>query len=383
MKILGGNQVVFYASCPGNLEIQLTDCLEQLEEYMDEKQIYPGSFIRHNLFVRVDNWAAFEKSIPGLEKMAKRRFPLPMIINIIPIAPAMGDVALESTHIQSTAWNCLFKEDQYGSCQHLKHGKNEAVIGSVKVNLGSNLLQNVEQAFETMDILLAKCGMGFQNLVKQWNYIERMLEDDLGIQRYQIFNDIRTKYYDTDFEGIGFPASTEIGLSNGGILIEFFAIKGRDKFCKPLSNPLQKAPHEYSAEVLSERGMNTKILPTTPKVERAQFLTLNQQSMIFVTATPAVVGERTTFKANVKEQLGFILENYKKLLTKANLEKAGIVGLGAGKYSLVKVYVRNEADFPTIQNVLVSFFPDVSLVLVQADLPRKDFLLEIEAEIIF
>jgi hypothetical protein len=51
MKILGGNQVVFYSSRTGSYDVQLSDCLEQLEEYMDENQIYSGSFIRHNIFI--------------------------------------------------------------------------------------------------------------------------------------------------------------------------------------------------------------------------------------------------------------------------------------------------------------------------------------------
>lgn len=383
MKILGGNQVVFYASRPGNLEVQLADCLEQLEEYMDEKQIYPGSFIRHNIFVRVTNWSQFEKLKPKLEQMAKRRFPLPMLLNFIPTPPAEGDIALESTHVQSTLWNCLFKEDQYGSCQHMKQGKSEVVIGSVKVNIAADMLSNVEKAFDTMDILLAKCGMGFQNLVKQWSYIERMSSDDLGISRYQIFNDIRTKYYDDEFVNIGYPASTEIGVTGGGVLFEFFAIKGREKVTKPLTNPLQKAPYEYSPDVLSERGIYNRTMPTTPKVERAQYFTLNKQSMIYVTATPAIVGERATFESDVKEQVDFILENFKKLLAPVNLEKAGIEKVDGGKYSLVKAYVRNEPDIQKVLKTLMSFFADVPLVIVQADLPRKEFLIELEAEMMF
>ena len=383
MKILGGNQVVFYTSKAGNFEVQLTDCLEQLEEYMDDFQIYPGSFIRHNIYIKVTDWAAFEKVKPRLEHVAKRRFPLPMLINIIPASPARGQVALESTHIQSTLWNCLFKEEQFGSCQHMKHGKTEVVLGSVKINTTPDIFHNADKAFEIIDILLAKCGMGFQNIVKQWSYIERMLENDLGLQRYQIFNDIRSKFYDDDFVGLGYPASTEIGIPGGGIIIEFFAVKNREKLTKSIDNPLQKAPHEYSAEVLSERGVFNKSLPTTPKVERAQFLNLDKSSMIFVSSTPALVGEKLIAAGNVKEQVSYIIEIFKKLLAEKNLEKSGLEKLTTGKYTLVKAYVRNETDFQQVRDILDAFFINVPLILIQAELPRKEILVELEAEMFY
>ena len=383
MKILGGNQVVFYTSKAGNFEVQLTDCLEQLEEYMDEFQIYPGSFIRHNIYLKVTDWVLFEKVKPRLEHVAKRRFPLPMLINIIPASPARGQVALESTHIQSTLWNCLFKEEQFGTCQHMKRGKTEVVLGSVKVNTSRDIFHNADKAFEIIDILLAKCGMGFQNIVKQWNYIERMLDDDLGLQRYQIFNDIRSKFYDDDFVGLGYPASTEIGISGGGIIIEFFAVKNREKLTKPIDNPIQKSPYEYSPEVLSERGAFSKSQPTTPKVERAQYLNLDKNSMIFVSSTPALVGEKLIAAGNVKEQATYILEIFKKLLAEKNLGKAGLEKLTTGKYALAKAYVRNESDFQKVHDVLEVFFVNVPLIMIQAELPRKEILIELEVEIFY
>lgn len=383
MKILGGNQVIFYASKAGNYEVQLNDCLEQLEEYMDENQIYPGSFIRHNIFVEVTDKMLFEKSKARLETVAKRRFPLPMLVNIIPQKPAEGQVALESTHIQSTKWNCMFKEVKGGSCQHMVNGKTEAVLGSVKFNKLKDFQGSVEKAFETMEILLAKCNLGFDSLLKQWSYIEQMYENELNVQRYQIFNDVRTKYYLNDFENIGFPASTEIGVSDGGILIEFFAVKGAPEISTSIKNPIQKSPHEYSSKVLAERGTFDQNNPTTPKVERAKYLKLKDKSMMFVSATAAIVGERVTSAGDVKEQTVVVLENFKRILANENLTENGISDAGEGKYTLVKAYVRNASDFKAVHSVLDPFFKKVPMVMVQADLPRKEMLVELEAEIVF
>jgi enamine deaminase RidA (YjgF/YER057c/UK114 family) len=383
MKILGGNQVVFYPLKSGSYEIQLADCLEQLEEYMDEFQIYPGSFIRHNLFVKVTDWAAFSKIKPKLEHMAKRRFPLPMLINFIAAAPVHGLIALESTHVQSTQWNCLFKEEPFGACQHMKHAKTEVVLGSVKVNNSPEIFKNTEKAFETIDLLLSKCGMGFQHIVKQWNYMERMLDEDLGLQRYQIFNDLRTRFYDDDFVGIGYPASTEIGMTHGGIVIEFFAVKNREKLTRPIDNPLQKAPHEYSAEVLSEKGAFSKALPTTPKVERAQYLTLNKLSMVFVSSTAAMVGERVISIGNVKEQTDYIIEIFKKMLSEQHLKNSGVEPMTRGHHTLLKAYVKLTADFDIVEKIIDANFTKIPIVMIQADLPRHEMLVELETEMLF
>lgn len=383
MKILGGNQVVFYPLKTGSYEVQLADCLEQLEEYMDEFQIYPGSFIRHNIFVKVTDWAAFNKLKPKLEHIAKRRFPLPMLVNFIMAAPVHGLIALESTHVQSTLWNCLYKEEINGACQHMKHGKTEVVLGSVKVNNASELFKNAEVAFQTIDLLLSKCGMGFQNIVKQWNYLERMLEEDLGLQRYQIFNDLRTRFYDDDFVGIGYPASTEIGTSHGGVVIEFFAVKNREKLVRPIENPLQRAPHEYSADVLPEKGAFSKAMPTTPKVERAQYLALNKQAMVFVSSTAAMVGERVISVGNVKEQAAYIIEIFKKMLAEQHLVNSGIETAKSGRYSLLKAYVKHASDFEKVVQIIESNFSRLPILVIQAELPRKEMLVEMETEMLF
>lgn len=382
MKILGGNQVVFYASHDGGIEDQLADCLEQLEEYMDENQIYPGSFIRHNIFVNINSKEQYNKMKPKLEFMAKRRFPLPMIINIIAQKPAEGDIALESTHIHSNNWNCIFKEMKYGSCQLLKKGDQEVVLGSIQVDKFPDMQTNAEKAFEQMEKLLSKCSLTYSDIVKQWSYIERMMDDDMMIQRYQVFNDVRTRYYDDDFKEIGYPASTEVGILTGGIIIEFLAVKNRNKKSKTIINPVQKATSEYSSSVLAKEGVYDKLTPTTPKLERARSLSIDRQTMVFISGTSSIIGERITAKGNVKEQTDIVIEHFNKIKSTANLKNAGIDNNSEGTYTLIKAYVNDYKNFKDVYNVLSKVFKDVPLVMTQTDLPRKNILVEIEAEIL-
>lgn len=381
MKILGGNQIIFYAAKKGNLEVQLTDCLEQLEEYMNEHQIYPGSFIRHNIFINVFDQASYTILKPKLESMAKRRFPLPMLVNVIAQAPAEGDLALESTHIQSTLWNCLYKESKYGSCQLLKKDKNLVVIGSVQVNHYPDMQNNAEKAFEQVEELLDKCGLVMGDLVKQWSYIEHLLDDDLLVQRYQTFNDVRTRYFDDDFAVTGYPASTEVGMATGGIIIEFLAVNNRIKKSVKINNPVQKAPHEYSSDVLASEGAYNKANPTTPKLERARSLSIDKRTMVFISGTSSIIGERLTASGDAREQTVVALENIKKITETTNLNEVGLQVLNPEIFTLIKAYVNQQVNIDEIYTLLTSTFSEVPLVLVKTDLPRKGILVELEAEL--
>jgi enamine deaminase RidA (YjgF/YER057c/UK114 family) len=242
---------------------------------------------------------------------------------------------------------------------------------------------SAEQAFEQIEQLLDQCGLSMGDVVKQWNYLERMLEKDFSVQRYQIFNDVRTRYYDQDFEGRGYPASTETGMLTGGLIIEFLAVKGRNERSLTVNNPIQKAPYEYSSDVLAGEGAYNKTGPTTPKLERARSLTIDQRSMLFISGTSSIIGERLTAGGDVAEQTVTIIETIKKLLERKNLEAAGLKpAADAPKLSLLKIYVAKAADFDQVYHVIEAFMGKAPTLMVQATLPRKEILVEIEAEML-
>lgn len=380
MKILGGNQVVFYALPGEKPDEQLNDCLQQLEEYMDEHQIYPGSFIRHNIYVNLIEFSTYNTVKAKLMKLAKRPFPLPLLVNIITQAPVEGDLALESTYIQGPLWKCLHKESKYGACQLVKNNKVEMAIGSVQVSKYPDMKSCAEKAFEQMETLLEKCDMGMADVVKQWSYLERILDDDMMTQRYQSFNDVRTRYYDTDFEEGGYPASTAVGMATGGLIIEFMAIKNRNTHTAKIESPVQKAAYLYSSDVLSGEGAFDETLPTTPKLERGRSLKIGSKTMLFISATSAIIGERITADGDVKEQTLVALDNIKKLTDIINLKETGINAPNQGAFTLVKAYVQKQSEIDKVLEILVPLFKNIPLLIVQADLPRKEILVELEAE---
>jgi enamine deaminase RidA (YjgF/YER057c/UK114 family) len=380
MKALGGNQVVFYGIKGLKPEEQLADCLQQLEEYMDEKQIYPGSFIRHNIYVNESNETNYRRLKPLFEKLSKRRFPLPLIVNVLAQAPTEGDVALESTHIQGTAWNCLFKESKNGACQLIKNKKNEVVIGSVQIDKYPDMHTTATKAFSSMEKLLDKCGMNLNNVVAQWNYLERMLDEDQLLQRYQAFNNVRANFYTDYFSEGGYPASVEVGMDTGGLIIQFLAVKERVIHSSLIDNPLQKAAHQYSADVLSTGGLDNGETASAPLLERARTLKLGSQTMLFVSGTSAIIGERVTAEGDVAEQTMVVFNNIKQLSSAENRKQQGIASPKGASYSFARVFVHNTDDMNTVYETIHPIFGDTPVLLVQAALPRKDILIEVSVE---
>ena len=53
--------------------------------------------------------------------------------------------------------------------------------------------------------------MNFGDIVRQWNYLERITDITHGNQCYQDFNDVRTLFYASSAWESGYPAATGIG----------------------------------------------------------------------------------------------------------------------------------------------------------------------------
>ena len=52
------------------------------------------------------------------------------------------------------------------------------------------------------------------------------------------------------------------------------------------------------------------------------------------------------------------------------------------EYSVVRVYIKNLADFPVVKEICAQFYGDVPILYIEADICRDDLLVEIEAEMI-
>ena len=70
-----------------------------------------------------------------------------------------------------------------------------------------------EQVFGKAEEILKEEQMSFGDIVRQWNYLERITDIVHGNQCYQDFNDIRSQFYASSEWASGYPAATGIGTN--------------------------------------------------------------------------------------------------------------------------------------------------------------------------
>lgn len=228
-----------------------------------------------------------------------------------------------------------------------------------------------QDVFARMEAVLQREGLSFGAVVRQWNYIESMLEDcpagHRDRQRYQVFNDVRTRAYESSAFPAGYPAATGIAQVVGGTVLEFIALApAPEVVAEPLSNPRQVDAHRYSSDVLVGRPALELEQRTAPKFERAKRVTAPRGEMIFVSGTAAIVGETSIACGDVAAQ------------TRTTLELMDAF-LDGDAPSYLRAYVKRAADIPRVREVCEAAYGGVPTTFVQADVCREELLVEMEA----
>ncbi|MFR9660185.1 MAG: Rid family hydrolase, partial [Rikenellaceae bacterium] len=209
-----------------------------------------------------------------------------------------------------------------------------------------------------MDQILRFEQIPIRNIVRQWNYIERITFEDENNQHYQEFNDARSELYSKCEWTYGYPAATGIGALSGGVVIDFDATVGEEII--PIDNELQVAAHAYSKGVL----IGEKSQKTTPKFERAKL----SGDLMYISGTAAIRGEESLVGVSAAEQTRITLENIDELLRNGTCSEA----------RSLKVYIKYREDFEQIRDVVECYAPYDALYLF-ADICRDELLMEIEA----
>lgn len=202
-----------------------------------------------------------------------------------------------------------------------------------------------------------------ENIVRQWNYIERITDFDGTEQRYQMFNNARSDFYHKALWSKGYPAATGIGMDLGGLLIDLDAVVLYDVNHKivPIDNKLQVAAHAYSTEVLEEAD-NKK---TTPKFERAKSIDADGHRLIYISGTAAIRGEESLRDVEIEEQTVVTMENIAQLIDDAPLV-------------LLRVYLKEASFYAKARDVLNRNYSHIPTIYTVADVCREELLIEIE-----
>jgi chorismate lyase / 3-hydroxybenzoate synthase len=205
------------------------------------------------------------------------------------------------------------------------------------------------------------------HLWRVWNYFADINGETHNLERYRQFNIGRQDAFLEFHRGAtgNVPAACAIGLAGGPLSIAFMA---GDLPAVPVENPRQVSAYNYPAEY----G------PRSPTFSRAALVYPPGQEILFISGTASIVGHRTVHPDDVAGQCREVLANVLAVLAEANRvnRSAAFVATECA----YRAYVRRAEDFPVIRETLTAQLgASAEIVYVQADICRRDLLIEVEA----
>jgi enamine deaminase RidA (YjgF/YER057c/UK114 family) len=227
------------------------------------------------------------------------------------------------------------------------------------------LQQAAEQAYREVFTLVDE--LGFRYYYRFWNYFPDINQMSHGLERYRQFNLGRQDAFGRHgyVEADGFPAACALGSSQGPLCVAFLAGQAAPH---RIENPRQVSAYHYPEQY----G------PRTPLFSRATLMRSMHEDVLLISGTASVVGHATLHPDNVAAQARETIANIGAVLAEANrVSRRAAFRLPDLS---CRVYVRNAADLPQVQAALTqSAGATLNAAYLQADICRKDLLLEIEA----
>jgi chorismate lyase / 3-hydroxybenzoate synthase len=209
--------------------------------------------------------------------------------------------------------------------------------------------------------------LNYPNLLRIWSYFPAINEESHGLERYRQFNIGRQEGFVAHGRSLteNIPAACALGTVNGGLTIYFIA--GRNKPVA-IENPRQVSSYHYPPDY----G------PRSPTFSRATLGRVGGQEVLFVSGTSSIVGYRSVHVGDVAAQTAETLVNIESVVGEAN-RNASRARFDLASLSY-KVYVRRPEDVGVIKDELLrAVGPRLQAIYLQADICRRDLLVEIEA----
>ena len=372
MYFLNGSRNFISPENNGTFESQFQNCLLQLSKFNSREKVF-----KMNLFIDSSSYDDYKEKQYEIHKHVQKRFGNDICLNVIAQPPVTAQIIMEAFFYDESSWNKEIIQNNICNAIHFKKEHTEFLIGFVQANNKEAISEQSEKAFRAIKEMLDEKEFHMQSIIRQWNYIEGITCLNDMHQHYQDFNEVRTKYYGDAFAGKGYPAATGIGMNEGGIIIEFIAMKSDEAATRPVDNPDQVPAHQYSKDVLEGYRTNK----STPKFERARYLNYAGRQMIFISGTASITGERIEGLNNPEKQTEVTIQNIQKLYAGDVLENicAGNVN---PYYGHARIYVKNKQDYTIVRQVFERYYGRLPAIYIQADICRDGLLVEIEGEVI-
>jgi chorismate lyase/3-hydroxybenzoate synthase len=200
---------------------------------------------------------------------------------------------------------------------------------------------------------------GFPFLLRAWNHVRDINAGDGDDERYKRFSAGRHEALTAaGLSKCQFPSASAVGMRDGELAVYFIAsrIAGRQ-----VENPRQVSAYDYPRE----HGLRP------PSFARATVLSMNGNALVFVSGTASIVGHETMHAGDVDAQTEETIRNLERIL--------GESGTTASEVRALKLYVRRAEDAERIATRLQRSFLGAAMLVLEAEVCRRDLLLEVEA----
>jgi chorismate lyase/3-hydroxybenzoate synthase len=211
-------------------------------------------------------------------------------------------------------------------------------------------------------------GQGCSHLLRAWNYMPAINDGEDDRERYRRFCSGRAQALEAmDVDESGLSACTAIGTDEACLRIYLLSAPGP---ALHIENPRQVSAYRYPR----------RYGPRSPSFARATAMRgEGDEVLLSISGTASVVGHETRHQGDVLAQADEIVANIESLLGHS-AERTGRGGLRSfNAQSLVRVYVREAADWPRVEARFREAWPSVRLAAFRGDICRSDLLVEIEA----
>jgi enamine deaminase RidA (YjgF/YER057c/UK114 family) len=375
---------IYKPSAESHIDEEWLQCLDQIRETW----LAGNRPIKLNIFTSLPDSAAHQRTREEILRSVVDTFgdQTPAISVTVHPPEKPWKISVEALFIISGPSDVTTKF--YGSIPYVvtdnKWGKEVWGAGLGSDFYSDDTRKAAETAFNQTVAILAEEDMSLNNIIRQWNYIGNILAIRGGFQNYQVFNEVRSEYYNRYRTVIGYPAATGIGMKLDSVIIDFCAVRPDESVrIKGLSNPNQVNAYEYGQKVLKGTKDSGKEKKQPPQFERALIISFQKSGALYISGTASIVGQVTIGKNDINEQTIVTIENIKKLADTGRISQ--VIGEDVRysmKYNLLRVYIKSHKDFGVVREICIKHFPSVPLVLIEADVCRNDLLTEIEGELV-
>lgn len=238
-----------------------------------------------------------------------------------------------------------------------------AMLGVLRVPFGESLDLESRVAASYRFIFKELARFPQLALSRMWNYLPRINEGEGDDECYVRFCVGRALAMEAALPESRYPTATCVGVDGEHLVVTFLAT---DRTVHHLENPRQVSAFHYP------RIYGRK----SPAFARASLVEDGNQALLFLGGTASIRGSASLFPQDVDAQCLEAMRNIEALLDRAGRQLSLRSVL---RPKVLRVYLREQGHAGVVQSHLRDRFgSEVPLLLLHADLCRKELLLEID-----